>query len=53
MIENYIQALKAANLMKSKDREIQAIELWKTTATAAVFKIKLDDGDDFLVNICL
>lgn len=52
MKKNYFErALKIAELTKSKEREVHAIEFWHKNAYFVAFKITLDNGSDFIVTI--
>ena len=54
MIKNYFKkALKVAELTTPKEREIHAIEFWHKTENVVAFKITLDNGKNFIVNIYL
>lgn len=53
MIKNYIRALKAADLIRSKDKEIHAVEFWLSDAEKMTFKITLNDGEYFFIDIYL
>lgn len=51
MIKEYIRVLKIAELVKPKDREIHAVEFWASDDEKLTFRITLDNGYIFLVNI--
>ncbi|MFA5719693.1 MAG: hypothetical protein WC939_01390 [Acholeplasmataceae bacterium] len=47
------KALKVAELIKPKEREIHAVEFWHNNGNVVAFKITLDNGKNFIVNIYL
>ena len=54
MKKNYFErAMKVAELTKPKEREIHAIEFWHKNENVVAFKITLDNGKNFIVNIYL
>lgn len=58
-MKNYFEkALKVAELTKPKERKIHAVELWYKGVNVrndnvVAFKITLDNGNNFIVNIYL
>lgn len=53
MIKEYNRVLKIAELMKPKDKDIHAVEFWEKNDDSLTFRITLNDGYNFLVNISL
>lgn len=54
MRKDYFEkALKVAELIKPKEREIHAVEFWHNNGNVVAFKITLDNGKNFIVNIYL
>lgn len=53
MIKEYIRVLKISELMKPKESEIHAVEFWEKYDDSLTFRITLNDGYNFLVNISL
>lgn len=52
MKKNYFErALKVAELTKPKERKIHAIEFWHKNKDLVAFKITLDNGRYFIINI--
>ena len=45
------RAMKVAELTKTKEREIHAIEFCHKNAYLVAFKITLDNGNNFIVDI--
>jgi hypothetical protein len=54
MKKNYFErAIKIAELTKPKERAIHAIQFLHKNGNAVAFKIMLDGGKNFIVNIYL
>ena len=52
MKKNYFErAIKIAELTKPKEREIHAVEFWHKNENVVAYRITLDNGNYFIVDI--